>query len=84
MILKKLGLTIFLTLSISACQTKVDIVKACGLGNQYAPVNLGLNSDSEIEDYQSGLVIRKHELKMNNRRSEQEADCVKEIQRYMK
>lgn len=84
MILKKLALTIFLILSISACQTRINIDKACGIGRQYDDINLGLGPDSNIEDYQGALVIRKHEIKMLNRESLHKAACVNEIQRYLK
>lgn len=84
MILKKLVLTIFLILSISACQTRINIVRACGIGDQYEDIHLGLSRQSTINDYQSALVIRKNEIKKLNRDSAQEAVCVNEIQRYLK
>ena len=84
MILKKLALTIFLILSISACQTKINIVKACGIGNQYDDINLGLSSASLIDDYQAALVVRKHEINKLNERASEQAICANEIQRYLK
>lgn len=84
MILKKLVPMIFLILSISACQTKINIVKACGIGNQYDDINLGLSSESLIDDYQAALVVRKHEIIKLNERALEKAICANEIQRYLK
>lgn len=84
MILKKLAPMIFLMLSISACQTKINIVKACGIGNQYDDINLGLSSESIVDDYQAALVVRKHEINKLNERALEQAVCADEIQRYLK
>ena len=84
MILKKLALMISMILSISACQTKINIVKACGIGNQYDDIHLGLSSNSSLEDHQAGLVIRKHEINKLNERALEQAVCSNEIQRYLK
>tara|TARA_R110000850_G_scaffold254205_1_gene379524 strand:- start:56 stop:277 length:222 start_codon:yes stop_codon:yes gene_type:complete len=73
-----------LILSISACQTKINIVKACGIGNQYDDNNLGLSSASLIDDYQAALVVRKHEINKLNERASEQAICANEIQRYLK
>lgn len=82
--LKKLALMTFLTLSISACQTRIDIVEACGIGTQYEPIKLNLNSNSDAKEYQGALVYRKEEINRLNRKSKQEEICVKSIQRYRK
>ena len=84
MILKKLALAIFTILLTSGCQTRINIVKACGIGEQYDDINLNLSADSHIEDYQAALVVRKHEIKKLNRDAVQDAVCVNEIQRYLK
>jgi hypothetical protein len=83
-ILKKLALMISMILSISACQTKINIVKACGIGNQYDDIHLGLSSASLIDDYQAALVVRKHEINKLNERALEQAVCANEIQRYLK
>ncbi len=75
---------IFLISLISGCQTRINITKACGIGDQYDDIDLGLSAESEIEDYQAALVIRKHEIKKLNRDAVQDAICVNEIQRYLK
>ena len=84
MILRKLALTIFLILSISGCSTTLDIARACGVGGQYDPEHLGLGSESTIMDYQAALVTRKNALKMLNRERKKEAECVRNLQRYVK
>ena len=84
MILRKSGLMIFLILLISGCQTKINIVKACGIGNQYDDIYLALNSESKVVDYQKALVIRKHEISRLNERALEQKACANEIQRYLK
>ena len=83
MMLKKLALMISMIL-LTSCATKISIVKACGLGSEYERLHLGLDENSKIPDYQVGLVIRKSEINMLNRRAKNEASCVEEIQKHIK